>query len=66
MSVGSPIINGMNREDIYIAVDIYDRIEANATGENGSVEDDIAEIVASGDYQAFEDYFGDLDPFEFL
>ena len=66
MSVGSPIINGMNREDIYIATDIYERLEVNAQGENGSVEDDIAEIVASGNYQAFEDYFGDQDPFAFL
>lgn len=50
----------------YVAVDIYDRMEANANDLGGSVQDDLAEILASGDLSAFEDYFGDTDPFEFL
>lgn len=53
-------------EEKYIAVDIYDRLDANERGESGSVEDDLMDIVSSGDLTAFEDYFGDLDPFEFL
>lgn len=55
-----------NREDIYIATDIYDRMDANEQKLGGSVEDDLAEILADGDYLAFEEYFGDQDPFAFL
>lgn len=43
------------------ATDIYERLEMG-----GSVWGDIAEAIAEGDFDAFEDYFGDLDPFEFL
>jgi hypothetical protein len=50
----------------YIATDIYERLEVNASGESGSVQDDLADIIVSGDFNAFDDYFGDLDPFEFL
>lgn len=50
----------------YIAVDIYDRKEATANGESGDVYTDLAEVLETGDYSAFEDYFGDQDPFEFL
>lgn len=53
-------------KETYIASDIYERLEVNAEGETGSVHEDIEDILASGDYQAFEDYFGDQDPFEFL
>jgi len=49
-----------------IAVDIYERIEMREQGEAGSVYDDLADALADNDYQAFEDYFGDTDPFEFL
>jgi hypothetical protein len=49
-----------------LASDIYERLEMNANGEGGSVASDIADIVADGDYDAFEDYFGDTDPFEYL
>jgi hypothetical protein len=53
-------------KDTPIATDIYERIEMNKAGEGGSVHSDIEEAVLAGDYQEFEDYFGDLDPFEFL
>lgn len=49
-----------------IAVDIYERQELNAEGKSGSVYEDLAEVLESGDFQGFEDYFGDQDPFEFL
>ena len=49
-----------------IASDIYERIEMNKAGEGGSVHSDLEEAILAGDYQEFEDYFGDLDPFEFL
>jgi hypothetical protein len=50
----------------YVAVDIYDRLEANAEGLGGSVQEDIQEMLESGDLRGFEDYFGDQDPFAFL
>ena len=50
----------------YVAVDIYERMEANKQGLGGSVQGDIQDILESGDLQGFEDYFGDTDPFEFL
>jgi hypothetical protein len=49
-----------------IANDIYERIEMNEAGETGSVYGDLAHALETGDYQEFEDYFGDTDPFEFL
>lgn len=55
-----------NTQDIYIANDIYERMEANEQGLGGSVEDDLAEILAGGDFWAFEEYFGDQDPFAYL
>jgi hypothetical protein len=54
-----------NRE-VPIATDIYERIEMNAKGESGNVYSDLANALETGDYQEFEDYFGDTDPFEFL
>lgn len=57
---------GSESESVYVATDIYERQEVNADGGSGSVENDIADLVAAGDLQAFEDYFGDLDPFAFL
>ena len=48
------------------ATDIYQRIEMNENGEGGNVWDDLNEILEDGDLSGFEDYFGDLDPFEFL
>ena len=50
----------------YVAVDIYDRMDADAEGLGGSVQADIQEILESGNLSAFEDYFGDQDPFAFL
>lgn len=50
----------------YVAVDIYDRMDANANDLGGSVHEDIQEMLESGDLQGFEDYFGDQDPFAFL
>ncbi len=46
-------------ENIY--TDIYERIEAGDEAE-GSVYDDIADMSIS----EMEDYFGDLDPVQFL
>ena len=52
--------------DTPIANDIYERQELTEQGKGGSVYDDLSEVLESGDYQGFEDYFGDQDPFEFL
>ena len=60
------IINERKTMDEYVAVDIYDRMEANANDLGGSVQDDLAELLEAGDLQGFEDYFGDQDPFAFL
>lgn len=46
-----------------IATDIYERIEMNKNGEGGSVWNDLGDVTTLAE---FEDYFGDLDPFEFL
>jgi len=54
----------MNEE--YVARDIYERLDANENGASGDVMSDIAGILESGEYSAFEDYFGDTDPFEYL
>lgn len=53
-------------EQVPIAMDIYERIEMNKAGEGGSVHSDLEEVILEGNYQEYEDYFGDLDPFEFL
>jgi hypothetical protein len=55
-----------NKKEVDIASDIYERIEMNKNGESGSVQDDLQDILVRGDYSDFEDYFGDLDPTEFL
>jgi hypothetical protein len=52
--------------DTPIATDIYERLEMNKAGEGGSVHSDLEEAILDGNYQEFEDYFQDLDPFEFL
>jgi hypothetical protein len=52
--------------DTPIATDIYERLEMNKEGMGGSVHSDLEEVILEGDFQAFEDYFGDTDPFEFL
>ena len=52
--------------DKYIAGDIYERLEANNDGATGDVMSDLSDILESGNYSAFEDYFGDTDPFEYL
>lgn len=49
-----------------IAVDIYERIEMKANGEGGSVWNDLFGEDNIPTMSEFEDYFGDLDPFEFL
>jgi len=46
-----------------IATDIYERIEMNKNGSGGSVWSDLRDVDTLAE---FEDYFGDLDPFEFL
>jgi hypothetical protein len=46
-----------------IATDIYERIEMNKNGQGGSVWSDLRDVDTLSE---FEDYFGDLDPFEFL
>jgi len=51
----------MESEDIVIANDIYERLELG-----GSVYDDIYQYLVEGDLDALEDYFGDLDPTEYL
>lgn len=53
-------------EETPIATDIYERIEMNKEGMGGSVHSDLEEAILDGNYQEFEDYFADLDPFEFL
>ena len=45
-----------------VAFDIFERQEFNAEGLGGSVQDDLDAIP----YEDWEDYFGDLDPIEFL
>jgi len=47
--------------DTPIATDIYDRQEMDSEGEGGSVYNDIAHALETGNYQEFEDYFGDQD-----
>ena len=49
-----------------IAMDIYERKEMAANGEGGSVWNDLSHALETGDYQEFEDYFGDEDPFSYL
>ena len=53
-------------ENDYVAGDIYERLDANEQGLGGDVMSDLSDILESGDYSAFEDYFGDTDPFEYL
>ena len=50
----------------YVAGTIYERLEADENGMSGDVMSDLSEVFESGDYNAFEDYFGDADPFEYL
>lgn len=54
------------QDETPVAVDIYERKELNAEGKSGSVYNDLAHALETGNYQEFEDYFGDQDPFEFL
>jgi hypothetical protein len=49
-----------------IATDIYERKEMMAKGEAGNVYTDISHALETGNYQEFEDYFGDEDPFSYL
>lgn len=49
-----------------IAMDIYERKEMNANGEGGSVWNDLSHALETGDFQEFEEYFGDEDPFSYL
>ncbi len=51
----------MEDKDIVIASDIYERLELG-----GDVYDDIYQHLVEGDLDALEDYFGDLDPTEYL
>jgi hypothetical protein len=53
-------------ENNYVAGDIYERLEMNEQGATGDVMSDLSDILDSNDFQAFEDYFGDTDPFEYL
>jgi hypothetical protein len=50
-----------------IAFDIYDRLEMNKNGDGGSVWNDLyGDRDDLPTLSELEDYFGDLDPFEFL
>jgi len=53
-------------ENTAIATDIYERLEMNESKQGGSVWSDISEMMFNGDSDGVEDYFGDLDPTEFL
>jgi hypothetical protein len=59
-------INERETMSEYVAVDIYDRMDADNEGLGGSVQEDLAELLEAGDLVGFEDYFGDQDPFAFL
>lgn len=50
----------------YVASTIYERKMFNEEGDTGSVYDDLQDIIAEGNLSAFEDYFGDEDPFLYL
>jgi hypothetical protein len=52
----------MTKQDKPQAVNIYERQDMDAEGQGGSVQDDIADM----DLDEMMDYFGDLDPIEFL
>lgn len=58
--------NEQPQEEQPVAVDIYERKEMNEKGEGGSVYNDISHALETGNYQEFEDYFGDEDPFAYL
>ncbi len=49
-----------------VAFDIYERLEMNAEGQEGSVWNDLFGGERMPTLADFEDYFGDTDPFEFL
>lgn len=49
-----------------VAVDIYERIEMTNNGQAGDVYSDLYGNGQLPSLADFEDYFGDLDPFEFL
>jgi len=56
----------MSDKEQPVASDIYERKEMNENGEGGSVYNDISHALETGNYQEFEDYFGDEDPFAYL
>jgi hypothetical protein len=49
-----------------IAATIYERKEMTANGEGGDVYTDLSHALVTNNYQEFEDYFGDEDPFSYL
>lgn len=67
-NVGGQVYNRfMNDEkETPVAFDIYERIEMDKNGEGGDVYSDLYGNGQLPSLADFEDYFGDLDPFEFL
>ena len=49
-----------------VAMNIEERKEMSEEGKGGSVWNDLSHALETGDYQEFEDYFGDEDPFSYL
>jgi hypothetical protein len=49
-----------------IAMNIAERMEMTERGEDGDVMNDLSHALLTNNYQEFEDYFGDEDPFSYL
>jgi hypothetical protein len=54
------------KEPVEIAGSIYERKEMMEEGKPGGVWNDLEHALETGNYQEFEDYFGDEDPFAYL
>lgn len=54
----------MSKNEKHVSTDIYERLEAEAQGKSGSVQDDLDQF--NGNIYEMEEYFGDRDPAEFL
>jgi hypothetical protein len=52
--------------EVPIAGTIQERLAMNEQGLGGSVMSDLAEAITNNDFQEWEDYFGDEDPFSYL
>jgi hypothetical protein len=49
-----------------VAMNIDERKEMAERGEGGDVMNDLSHALMTNNYQEFEDYFGDEDPFSYL